>query len=75
MLAVKINDPWLEEHLKFESKNLGKSRSALVREALDRYLEDLEDYRDAVSAMADIKSGKSQVISSAEMDRRLDLAN
>lgn len=53
MLAVKINDPWLEEHLTLEAKSQGKSRSQLAREVLDRYLEDQEDYRDAVAAMQD----------------------
>jgi len=51
MPAVKINDPLLEEHLAAEAKHQGKSRTALAREAINRYLEDLEDYRDAVTAM------------------------
>ena len=53
MLAVKINDPWIEEHLAAEARNQGKSRTQLAREILDRYLEDQEDYRDAVAAMED----------------------
>lgn len=53
MLAVKINDPWIEEHLASEAKFQGKSRTQLAREILDRYLEDQEDYRDAVAAMKD----------------------
>jgi RHH-type rel operon transcriptional repressor/antitoxin RelB len=75
MLAVKINDPWTEEHLAAEARNQGKSRSAIVREVIDRYLEDQEDYRDAVAAMADIKAGRSHTISNEEMERRLDLAH
>jgi RHH-type rel operon transcriptional repressor/antitoxin RelB len=57
MLAVKINDPRMEEHLAAEAKHQGKSRSALAREAINRYLEDLEDYRDAVAAMQDPTPG------------------
>jgi RHH-type rel operon transcriptional repressor/antitoxin RelB len=75
MLAVKINDPLLEKHLAAEARHQGKSRSALAREAIDHYLEDLEDYRDAVAVMADIRSGRTAVISSEEMERRLALAD
>ena len=75
MLAVKINDPWIEEHLAAVAKTHGKSPEEFVMDKIAEYLEDLEDYEECERRMADIRSGKSQVISSQEMERRLDLAH
>ncbi len=51
----------------------GKTKEFHVQEAIIRYMEDIEDIADAEQALADIRSGKSQVISYEEMKRRLEL--
>jgi RHH-type rel operon transcriptional repressor/antitoxin RelB len=75
MLAVKINDPWLEEHLAAVAREQGKSRTALVRDLVADYLEDLEDYAECERRMADLKAGRSRVYTSEEVERELDLAH
>ena len=75
MLAVKINDPWIEEHLTVVAKANGKSPEEFVMDTIAEYLEDLEDYEECERRMADIRSGKTKTISSVEMERRLGLAH
>ncbi len=53
----------------------GKTKDFYVQEAITRYMEDIADIADAEQVLADIRSGKSQVISSEEMERRLGLDN
>lgn len=53
------------------STKINKPRSQIINEALINYLEDLEDYLIAKTALDDIKSGKSSIISHAEMKKRL----
>jgi predicted DNA-binding protein len=69
MLAVKINDPLISKHLAKQSRLLGKSRQAIVKDILHKQAEDAEDYAAAVAASAD--PSPSRPI--GELWRKLDL--
>jgi plasmid stability protein len=53
MLTVNINDPWVEEHLTVAAAERHQSPEEFMRNVIAEYLEDQEDYRDAVAAMQD----------------------
>jgi len=57
MIAIRL-DPELEQSLETLAKSTGKNRSAIVREALMRYLEDLEDAEMAEAAYREMKTAK-----------------
>jgi RHH-type transcriptional regulator, rel operon repressor / antitoxin RelB len=58
MLAIRL-DKELEQEIDLLAKATGKSRSAVVREAVVRYLEDNEDLALARQALTEIRSSKS----------------
>lgn len=57
MLTIRL-DKELEEDLEMLAKSRGSSRSAVVREAIIRYLEDSEDLEFARKAKAGMKTSK-----------------
>ncbi len=65
MLNVKLS-PDLESAVEQQARREKKTKAALVRTAVQRYLEDVEDYRDAVAVLK--RKGKS--FSLAEVKRR-----
>lgn len=58
MLAIRL-DKELEEALDALARARGSNRSAVVREAIVRYLEDNEDLELAQKSLAEMKSAKS----------------
>lgn len=64
MLAIRI-DAELEKKLDAAASALGKNRSLVVREALVRYLEDLED-----AEMAELSLQNSQGTKTLDQVRR-----
>lgn len=58
MLRIRL-DKTIEEALDLLAKARGSNRSALVREAILRYLEDNEDLELAQEALAQTRSTKS----------------
>lgn len=74
MLAIRLPSD-IEERLSFLAEHTGRTKTFYAREAILRYIEDLEDIYIAEKRLADIRAKKSQVISSEEMERRLGLAN
>ena len=58
MLAIRLEKE-LEEELDLLAKAKGSNRSAVVREAIVRYLEDNEDLALAKESLAEYPSGKS----------------
>ena len=70
MLALRIESE-LEKTLDAVAKALGKNRSEVVREALVRYFEDLEDAERAEASLRDLAGTKSL----AEVRRDLGLDN
>jgi len=58
MLAIRL-EKTLEQELDLLAKSRGSNRSAVVREAIIRYLEDNEDLELARQALADMGGQKS----------------
>ena len=58
MLAIRLEKD-LEQEIDILAKSKGSNRSAVVREAIDRYLEDNEDLELAKQALAETSSSKS----------------
>jgi len=57
MLAVRV-DKEIEQQIDMLAKAMGSSRSAVVREAILRYLEDNEDLELAGQALSTMRSTK-----------------
>lgn len=57
MLAIRL-DKELEKELDMLAEHRGSNRSAVVREAIIRYLEDDEDLQLAKKSLSDMKSSK-----------------
>jgi predicted DNA-binding protein len=53
MLAVKINDPYIDRHLAKQAHLQGKSRQRIVRDILYKQAEDAEDYASAMESLND----------------------
>lgn len=58
MLAIRLEKD-LEQEIDLLAKSKGSNRSAVVREAIVRYLEDNEDLELAKQALAATRSSKS----------------
>ena len=58
MLAIRLEKD-LEQEIDLLAKTKGSNRSAVVREAIVRYLEDNEDLELAKQALAETRSCKS----------------
>lgn len=58
MLAIRLEKD-LEQEIDLLAKTKGSNRSAVVREAIVRYLEDNEDLELAKQALAEARSSKS----------------
>jgi RHH-type rel operon transcriptional repressor/antitoxin RelB len=69
MLAIRL-DKELEQELDILAKAKGSNRSAVVREAIVRYLEDNEDLELAKQALAE--TGNSKPLSELRKDLGLD---
>ncbi len=65
----------IAERLSLLAKETGRSKTYYMVEAIKTYIEDLEDIYIAEQRLADIRAGKSQIISSEEMEHRLGLEN
>ncbi len=70
MLAIRL-DPILEENLNTIAKREKRTKSYYVREALAKYLEDLQDIYDAESALENIRTGKSNIVSWEDAKKEL----
>ena len=70
MLAIRL-DKKIEQELDLLAKTRGSNRSALVREAILRYLEDNEDLDLAKQAQSQMRGSKSlkQLRKELELDR------
>ncbi|EAI4456193.1 ribbon-helix-helix protein, CopG family [Campylobacter upsaliensis] len=54
--SLKLS-PTLKERIDALSKNLSKPKSAIVREAIEAYLNEIEDFSSAVNALEELKDG------------------
>ncbi len=64
-----------EERLDFLASQTGRSKASLLREMIERGLEDVEDYYLAVEVLKRIRLGRERVHSSPEVRRDLGLDN
>ncbi len=73
-MAITIAlSPETEERLDFLVSRTGRSKSALLREAVERGLDDVEDYYLAVEVLQRIRGGWEQVYTAEEIKRDLGL--
>ncbi len=72
MLALRL-EAELERRIAALARRQGRNKSALVREALIRYMEDQEDIMLAEAALRNLGDGKT--LSHEEARRALGLAN
>ena len=70
MLVIRLEKD-LEWEIDLQAKSKGSNRSAVVREAIVRYLEDNEDLELAKQAFAETRSSKS--LSDLRKDLGLDI--
>ncbi|MDO4674186.1 ribbon-helix-helix protein, CopG family [Campylobacter sp.] len=54
--SLRLSAP-LKKRLDRLSKNLSKPKSAIVREAIEGYLNEIEDFSTAVNALEELKDG------------------
>jgi RHH-type rel operon transcriptional repressor/antitoxin RelB len=64
--------PEIERRLDALVAKTGRSRDAQLHEAIERGLEDLEDYQEAVEVMERVRRGEEEVLSSEDFWRGLD---
>lgn len=64
--------PEFEERLNILASETGRSKESLVREIVERGMEDIEDYYLSTESLKRIRAGAERVYSSAEV--RCDLA-
>jgi RHH-type rel operon transcriptional repressor/antitoxin RelB len=67
MFSIRL-EPQLEAKLSTLARQTGRSKGYLAREAIRQYLEDREDYRSGVAALA---RGEPAITALGELDRRL----
>jgi RHH-type transcriptional regulator, rel operon repressor / antitoxin RelB len=69
MLALRL-PPEIENRLDALAKRTGRSKSYYAREAILEYLDDLEDIYLAEQRLADLRTGRSDTISLADLMKR-----
>lgn len=69
MLAIRLPEK-LEKRLDRLAKRTGRTKTYYAREAILKYLDDLEDIYFAEKAMEDIRSGRSKPIPREKLMRR-----
>ena len=62
----------LEERISFWSDETHETPDVLMLRAIERYLEDLEDYADAVEVSREIRAGQMKTYSLEEVEREMD---
>ena len=72
MLEIQL-PKCIEARLCRFAKETGRSETTLVKEALDHYLDDLEDVYLSDKVVQRIRNGQEDVVSSAEMGQMLGL--
>ena len=62
----------LEERVSVWQKETNGDTKLLITEALEQYLEDWEDYTDALQICAEVDAGRMKRYSQEEIDREMD---
>ena len=74
MIGIRLPED-IQSRLDNLAESTGRSKSFYVREAIARYLEDMEDVYLAESVLERIRSGKEKIRSLGEVGKRLGLAD
>lgn len=72
MLGVRVGDD-IERRLAALSESTGRTKSFYVRQALDRYLDEMEALARAEAALRDIHSGKTTTVPLEELLEEFDM--
>jgi RHH-type rel operon transcriptional repressor/antitoxin RelB len=72
MLGVRLPDH-LEQRLNTLAEQTNRSKSFYMREALEQYLEDKEDYLLAVASLEEFEKSGKKAISLEELSKQLKL--
>ncbi len=72
--GIRLPDD-IQERLDTLAKKTGRTKSFYVREAIDRYLEDMEDVYMAETVLHQIRNGKEETYTQDEVGKRLGLAD
>lgn len=72
MLAIRLPES-IEKRLEKLAHRTGRTKTFYAREAILRYLEDLEDIYDAERALERVRAGKDDTYPLAEVAKRLGL--
>ncbi len=62
----------LEERVDTWQRATNGDTTSMMTEALERYLEDWEDYTDAVQICAEVDAGRMRTYTQEEIDREMD---
>lgn len=74
ILGIRLPDN-LQTRLDVLAQSTGRTKSYYVREAIGRYLEDMEDLYMADSVLQHTRSGKEKTYTQDEVGKRLGLAD
>ena len=72
--GIRLSDD-IQTRLDILAKRTGRTKSFYVREAIDRYLEDMEDVYMADTVLQRIRNGKEKVYTQDEVGKRLGVAD
>jgi RHH-type rel operon transcriptional repressor/antitoxin RelB len=72
LTSIRLPDD-IGRRLDLLAKKTGRSKAYYLRELIARGIEDLEDYYLADSVMEGVRSGKSRLVSTEELDKELGL--
>lgn len=72
--GIRLSDD-IQTRLDILAKRTGRTKSFYVREAIDRYLEDIEDAYMADTVLQRIRNGKEKVYTQDEVGKRLGVAD
>ena len=74
MLAIRLPDD-IESRLKALAKATGRSKTYYAREAILKYLDELEDIYMAEKRLEDIRAGREKTIPIEQVEKDLGLAD
>ncbi len=74
MLAIRLPEE-IEQRLTALAKETGRTKTFYAREAILRYLDDLEDVYLAEKRLEDLKAGRSKTYTLDEVEASLGLAD
>ena len=72
--SVRLHEE-LEQRLNILAAETGRSKAFYIREAVEEYIDDLEDIYLAEKRLESIRAGKSRTYTLEEVGARLDLAD